>query len=79
MILFYVTSADGECNSFVRALSSADALGYWKAVYLGKHDDEDEIEIIEVPCNSGVVGVIPWDTLKIEEIAPYPPEATPPK
>lgn len=68
--LFYLVTDDDQHDSFVRAASSSDAVDYWKQVFPGMWDDDTKLQVIEVPCESGVVGVIPWDTLKMDEIEP---------
>jgi hypothetical protein len=69
VILFLILSADGECDAFVRALTSADALEYWKDYHKGRYDRNEHVEVITVPT-ANVVGVIPWDTLKVEDFDP---------
>lgn len=65
MELFFIMSEDGEHDEFVRALTGGDAVSYWRAFH---RIHEGEIAVVKVPCDAGVVGVIPWATLKIDEV-----------
>lgn len=71
MILFFIVYPDDEkLDAFVRAGSAHDAVELWKGVNQGKWDDDAELTVITVPTDFNGVGVIPWDTIKSEDIEP---------
>lgn len=71
MKLYFIVFPDDEkLDAFVRAMSMADAVQYWKLLYPGRWDPGTECTVIEVPVDSGVIGVIPWETIVSKDIEP---------
>lgn len=70
MRLYLISSADGKCDAFVRALSSDAAFEHWQQHFKGKYDDVDgyDVQIFECPTDTFATGVIPWDTIVMKEI-----------
>lgn len=67
--LFYVVPDDDDlADAFVCAMSSSDAVDHWKDFYKVLDGKLEVIEMPAVPHQTTIVGVIPWDTLKTEEV-----------
>lgn len=70
MKLFLVLSDDGDSDAIVQHVTKDEALAAWRYFFAHRIDTDEQktITITEIPTDSAIVGVVPWDTLLSDEV-----------
>lgn len=71
MTLYLICSmleSEIELDSFIWACSIPDAVEYWKQQYPLAWEHGDELTVITVPTNHGILGAVPMEMVSNEDV-----------